>query len=455
MIQPERVQTLRSGKPAGGDYVLYWMQASQRVECNHALEYAIRRANELKRTVLVVFGLTDRYPEANERHYAFMLEGLRETRGALARRGIRLVVRKQSPEMAAVELSAGACLLVTDRGYTRIQSAWRRRVAHRASCPVMQVESDVVVPVEVASQKDEYSAGTLRPRIHKHLSEYLVPLEPTRLVRDSLGVKAAGIDVEDVDTVLSGMQLDRGAGRVGAFVGGTSNAKRLLRRFITAKLADYARCGSDPGLDIQSHQSPYIHFGQISPLYIALEVMACGAPREAVEAYLEQLIVRRELSVNFLRYNRRYRSFRSLPLWARTTLDIHKSDRRPRVYTAAQLERAETRDPYWNAAMREMLVTGKMHGYMRMYWGKKILEWTRSPAWAFGLAIRLNNKYFLDGRGPNAWNNVAWCFGLHDRAWAERSVFGKVRYMNAAGLERKFDIDAYVRRVSQLSGHSE
>jgi len=451
MIQPERVLPLSAGRSGKGKYVLYWMQASQRAECNHALEYAIRRANELKRPVLVVFGLTDRYPEANERHYAFMLEGLRETEQALRSRGIRLVVRPQSPEMAAVDLGSNACLLVTDRGYTHVQRAWRRYVARHAACPVVQVESDVVVPVELASWKDEYTAATLRPKIRKHLAEYLVPLEQTRPARDSLDVEAAGLDLANVRAVLAGMRLDRSVGRVGAFVGGTANAKRLLRQFIDTKLKNYAKRSNHPDLDIQSHQGPYIHFGQISPLAIALEIMACNAPEEARQAYLEQLIVRRELSVNFLQYNPRYTSFRCLPLWARATLEAHKADRRPRVYTAAQLERAETHDPYWNAAMREMLITGKMHGYMRMYWGKKILEWTRSPAWAFRLAIRLNNRYFLDGRDPNAWNNVAWCFGLHDRAWTERPIFGKVRYMNAAGLARKFDMEKYVKRINSLA----
>ena len=451
MIQPERVRPLNAGRSVRGHYVLYWMQASQRAECNHALEYAIRRGNELKRPVLVVFGLTDRYPEANERHYAFMIEGLRETQRALARKGIRLLVSPQSPELAAVELSAKACLLVTDRGYTHIQRAWRRYVARRAACPVVQVETDVVVPVELASWKDEYTAATLRPKIHEHLAEYLVPVEQTRPVRDSLDIKPVGLDLESVDAVLTGMRLDRSVGRVGAFAGGTANAKRLLQQFIRTKLKDYAERSNHPDLDIQSHQGPYIHFGQISPLYIAMEIMASGAPERAKQAYLEQLIVRRELSVNFLQHNPRYTSFRCLPLWARATLEAHKADRRPIVYTAAQLERAETHDPYWNAAMQEMLITGKTHGYMRMYWGKKILEWTRSPAWAFRLAVRLNNKYFLDGRDPNAWNNIAWCFGLHDRAWAERPIFGKVRYMNAAGLARKFDMEGYVSRVNHLT----
>ena len=186
-------------------------------------------------------------------------------------------------------------------------------------------------------------------------------------------------------------------------------------------------------------------------MYVALEAMdAAGRRREPIDAYLEELIVRRELAVNFVRHCGRYRSYRCLPNWAAATLRSHRKDRRPFVYTLAHLERAQTHDPYWNAAMREMLVTGKMHNYMRMYWGKKILEWTRRPQTAFRWALYLNNKYFLDGRDPNSWAGVAWCFGLHDRPWGERPVFGTVRYMNASGLERKFDMDEYIRKVDGL-----
>jgi len=198
--------------------------------------------------------------------------------------------------------------------------------------------------------------------------------------------------------------------------------------------------------------SPYLHFGQISPLEIALAVRRSRVrDRANKDAYLEELLVRRELAINFVFYNRRYDVYASLPRWARATLKAHRHDRREHVYTLRQLEAAETHDPYWNAAMTEMRLTGKMHNYMRMYWGKKILEWTRTPAAAFRRALDLNNRYFLDGRDPASYANVAWCFGKHDRPWKQRPVFGTVRYMNAAGLERKFDMDAYVRRVAGLS----
>jgi deoxyribodipyrimidine photo-lyase len=452
MIPPERIQGLNDAPIRSGRYVLYWMQASQRARCNHALEYAIRQANERKQPLVALFGLTDRYPEAQERHYAFLLEGLRETQQVLRERGVNLLVRRESPEIAAVRLAADASLVVTDRGYTRLQKAWRHDVAAGAACRVVQVESDVIVPVQVASDKREYSAATLRPKIHRQLSKYLVPLEATPLVRSLLDVPMESWPIEDVDAALADLRIDRTAGRVRAFTGGASQANRWLTAFIERKLRRYATERNDPGLDIQSHQSPYLHFGQVGALEIALAIQAArGVSREARDGYLEELIVRRELAINFVHYESHYDAYGSLPAWARRCLAAHGADPRPVTYSAAQLERAATADPYWNAAMREMLITGKMHNYMRMYWGKKILEWTRDPRRAFRGLLTLNNRYFLDGRDPSSFANVAWCFGLHDRPWGERAIFGQVRYMNAAGLERKFDMGAYLRYVEALS----
>jgi deoxyribodipyrimidine photo-lyase len=192
--------------------------------------------------------------------------------------------------------------------------------------------------------------------------------------------------------------------------------------------------------------SPYLHFGQISPLDIALKVLQSDSPGK--DAYLEELITRRELSINYVFYNQYYDTFGGLPRWAQKTLTTHQGDERTSTYSPAQLEGADTHDPYWNAAQREMVLTGKMHGYMRMYWGKKILEWSSSPEKAFDTASFLNNKYELDGRDPNGYAGVAWCFGKHDRPWATRNVFGNVRFMNSAGLRRKFDADKYARKYS-------
>ncbi|MHC4539460.1 MAG: deoxyribodipyrimidine photo-lyase [Planctomycetota bacterium] len=448
MIQPERIEVLNNKPVHAGDYVLYWMQAAQRAEYNHALEYAIRKANHLKKPILVFFGVTQSWPEANERHYAFMLEGLRETQRALEAKGIRMAVRHQSPDAGAIELAGRACLVVVDAGHLRVQRTWRTRVAKRIGCALHQVETNLVVPVEEASDKENFSAGTFRPRIARKLNHYLVPLRHNRPRLDSLGLKLATFDIDDIDKALSELDIDRSVARVGGFRGGTRQAKRRLSYFLAKKLDRFAELRNDPNADCVSHMSPYLHFGQISPLYIALKVLRTSGGGK--DAYLEELIVRRELSHNFVFYNNDYDSFACLPPWAKRTLNFHRRDKREYAYPREQFEKAQTHDPYWNAAQKEMALTGKMHGYMRMYWGKKILEWSSSPQAGLKIALYLNNKYELDGRDPNAFAGVAWCFGKHDRAWAERRVFGKVRYMNAAGLKRKFDADAYAKRIEAL-----
>lgn len=450
MIQKERLKALNTKLPRKGHYVLYWMQASQRADDNHALEYALVKANELRQPLIVFFGITDRFPEANERHYAFMLEGLRETRSSLAERGIQMVIRHISPEKGATELARDASLVVVDRGYLKIQREWREVVAKRIDCPLIQVESDVIVPLEEASSKEEYAAATIRPKIHKKLDYFLTPLSHREPRCPSLSMDFESFEIDDVEKALSRLRIDRGVKKVDSFRGGTREAYRLLQMFIEEKLDHYPEGRNDPTLEGLSQMSPYLHFGQISPLRIALKVRETKSP--GAEAYLEELIVRRELSMNFVSYHPSYDAFQALPEWAKRTLKSHQKDRREYLYTLEELERAETHDPYWNAAQEEMVLTGKMHGYMRMYWGKKILEWSKTPEEAFRSALYLNNKYELDGRDPNGFAGVAWCFGKHDRPWGERAIFGTVRYMNEKGLKRKFDADRYVGKIQALRG---
>jgi deoxyribodipyrimidine photo-lyase len=449
MIQRERVQRLNDESIRGGAYVLYWMQSSQRTRFNHALEHAIDRANELRLPVVVGFGLTDDYPGANARHYAFMLDGLRDVAAGCERRGVAFVIRRGSPETVAVDLAADAALVVCDRGYLRHQKRWREHVALHAGCPVVQVESDVVVPVETASDKQEFAARTIRPKILRQRDRFLVPPEPTR-------VRVAGAKLElrsDVDAsaptaVLESLEVDHTVGISRRFAGGEVEGHARLKRFVRDTLADYPEGRREPGRAGTSMLAAYLHFGQLSPVEIALAVRDAEAPEPAKEAYLEELIVRRELAVNFVHYQSKYDEFAALPEWARKTLRAHRRDKREYVYPREQLEGARTHDEYWNAAQREMNLTGYMHNSMRMYWGKKIIEWKRTPEEAFADALYLNDKYFLCGRDPNGYANVAWLFGLHDRPWGERAVFGAVRYMNAAGLRRKFDMDAYVRSAN-------
>ena len=449
MIQKERVQPLNDKPVQDRDCVVYWMQASQRAEGNHALEFAIRRANERKKPVVVYFGLTDRFPEANARHYAFMLEGLKHTASSLKARDIRMVIRRTSPEQGVTHVARRADLVVVDRGYLHIQKAWRASAAERLDCPLIQVESDVVVPVETASPKEEYSAATFRPKIKKQWEHFLVPLNPTRPAVSSLDMDFESLDISDVGKTVAQLDVDQSVQPVADFHGGTSEANRRLDDFLKNRLDGYAESRNDPNQDALSNMSPYLHFGQISPLATALKVRQTNSP--GVEAFLEELLVRRELSMNFVHYNPAYDAFAGLPDWAKKTLGKHEKDAREWLYSPKELENAQTHDPYWNAAQQEMVVRGKMHGYMRMYWGKKILEWSRTPEEAYQTALYLNNKYELDGRDPNGFTGVAWCFGKHDRPWAERPIFGNVRYMNANGLKRKFDADAYVQKIARLS----
>ena len=381
MIQKERIKALNKKEVKKGAYVLYWMQASQRAEYNHALEYAISKGNELHQPVIVFFGMTDHFPEANERHYTFMLEGLREVKQSLEKRGILMVIRYKSPEMGTVPLAKKASLVIVDRGYLRIQRQWRNVVADQIDCPLIQVESDVIVPVEETSPKEEYAAATIRSKIHKKLSHFLVPLKQSVPSVESLSLDFDSFDINDVGKAISKLHIDRSVQRVSSFQGGTKEARNHLEVFLEGKLDQFPELRNDPTLDYLSHMSPYLHFGQISPLFIVLKALETKSP--GTEAFLEELIVRRELSMNFVFYNEKYDSLEAVPEWAKKTLRAHKKDKRQYAYTLEELESAKTHDPYWNAAQKEMVIKGKMHGYMRMYWGKKIIEWSKTPEEAF------------------------------------------------------------------------
>jgi deoxyribodipyrimidine photo-lyase len=403
------------------DYVLYWMQQSQRVEYNHALEYAVLQANNLGMGVVVAFGLMDDYPEANLRHYTFMLEGLTETKALLEKRGIHMMVRRGSPPDVALELEQNAAMVVCDCGYLKHQRLWRDKVARKSACHVVQVESDVIVPLETVSSKAEYAARTIRPKIKNHLDDYLIELKPIKVQHPTVNISLDGLNLKRPADILALLNIDLSVPAVTQFFkGGTSRAKKIFGNFIRSRLKNYEKNHNQPQTDDISHMSMYLHFGQISPLYLALRINKADHRLDSAKTtFLEELIVRRELAANF--------------------------------YTLKKLEDAKTHDPYWNAAMQEMKYTGFMHNYMRMYWGKKILEWSSSPELAFRNTLAINNKYFLDGRDPNSYAGVAWIYGVHDRAWPQRAIYGKVRCMMASGLERKCDIRAYLDKVKAYS----
>jgi deoxyribodipyrimidine photo-lyase len=453
VIEPERLTGLNAAPEQPGDYVLYWMQNSQRAEFNPALEVAIAEANRLGLPVLVGFGLTADYPEANARHYAFMLEGLAETEHTLRQRGVGFVIRLGNPGDAALTLAQRAALVVCDRGYLRPQRNWRARVAAEAGRRVLQVEGDVVVPVELVSTKPEIGARTLRPKLLRVRDQFLHPLRRQHPGHSAQPLQTAGdVDLSDIPALIARLGVDQSVPPVRNIRGGYNEAKRRLDDFVAGRLQRYVAARAHPGEAEVSTLSPYLHFGQISPIDVVVAARDAKVGSENSASFLEELIVRRELAMNFVHTTPNYDWYDCLPEWARQTLAAHRRDRREYVYSFDQLARADTHDPYWNAAMREMLLTGYMHNYMRMYWGKKVLEWSASPEEGYATLLRLNNKFFLDGRDANSYANVGWVFGLHDRPWPERPIFGKVRSMTAAGLRRKTDIDNYVRKIEALAG---
>ena len=455
-IPAGRIRVLNeAAERADGSYVLYLMQQANRARHNPALEFAIESANRLGLPVVACFGLLDGangFPEANARHYAFLLQGLADAQAGLSARGIGFVMRRMSPAAIAIDLSRDAALLVLDRGYLAIQKRWYAEIAAAVTVRVVQVEGDVVVPVETASSKHEFAARTLRPKLQRLMDDYIAPLaeRPVAHRADDLGLPGE-IDIRDPERVLAGMTLDRAVPPVKRFAGGETEARRRVAAYLSGPFAAYGTDRNRPEAAAASHMSPYLHFGQISPVEIALAVRAAGVGGpEDKASYLEELIVRRELAMNHVHYTQGYDDYaRAVPEWARKVLAEHAADPRPYTYSDAELAEGRTHDLYWNAAQAEMRVTGYMHNHLRMYWGKKILEWTPSPEEGFARTLRLNNRYFLDGRDANSFTNVAWVYGLHDRPWARRKVFGTVRYQSENSL-RKFDAKAYLKAVERL-----
>ncbi|KQP59199.1 deoxyribodipyrimidine photo-lyase [Methylobacterium sp. Leaf108] len=455
-IPAARLRVLNDVPPREtGRYVLYLMQQSQRVAFNPALEFAVEEANRIGCPVVVCFGLLDGangFPEANARHYAFMLQGLADVKAGLEARGIAFVMRKASPAVLASDLAGKAALLVLDRGYLSIQKHWYAEIGEAGGTRVIQVEGDVVVPVETASTKHEFAARTLRPKVQRLMDDFIAPLAEREVAHRAEGLRLKGeVDPADPDGVLAGLTLDRSVAPVKRFKGGHTEARRRLKAYLAGPFARYGAERGRPEAGAASHMSPYLHFGQISPVEIAVAVRAAktGAPDDK-SSYLEELIVRRELAMNHVHFTKDYDTYDgALPDWARKTLAEHADDPRPYAYSDEDLAEGRTHDVHWNAAQAEMRVTGYMHNHLRMYWGKKILEWSPTPQEGFARTLRLNNRYFLDGRDANSFTNVAWVYGLHDRPWARRKVFGTIRYQSENSL-RKIDAKAYLADVARL-----
>lgn len=448
--------TVRRGGSLAQDAkcVVYWMQRAERALDNPALDIAVEAGNALDLPVLVYFSAISNFPHANWRHYAFLNQGLVDIEEDLQERQIGFIVRrppKNSLEALLAEVQAA--MVIGDENPCREPERWRRVLANRLRIPFWTVDADVVVPSRLF-QKRMYALHIFRPKLFAELPRYLVkqnnpkphhPWEPDHTL-EAFPVRE--------DVTQGWKTLDRSVAPVESFTGGTHAALKRLRNFVENELAAYDQTRNHPETDGTSRLSPYLHFGHISPITVALAVEKAlqqgKVTQLARDSYINELIGWRELAVNFVKFNENYDSFDCAEPWAQKTLMEHARDKRAHLYSIEQLERSETHDELWNAAQNQMVKFGWMHNYMRMYWAKKILEWSPDPARAFETCVTLNDRYFLDGRDPNGYAGIAWSIvGKFDRPWFDRPIFGTIRYMSGASTGKKFNSKRYIQKMSR------
>lgn len=450
MVNPHRVFIIDQKPVAKKGPVVYWMSRDQRVHDNWALLFAAYKANELLVSLYIVFTLAPSFCNANARHYDFLLNGLGEVEKEVNALGASFHLLLGNPPSALNSFiqEVEATLLVSDFDPLQVKRAWKRELSNSIKINHIEVDAHNIVPCRFASQKEEFAAYTLRPKLKKLLPEFLTdfPQLPTLKVKlhnqstignEALHWLSPNTEVELVNWLKPGFY----------------EGNKMVENFILHKLNGYSSKRNDPLANGQSNLSPYLHFGHLSAQRVAIDIVKSDAPVIDKEAFLEELIVRKELSDNFCFYNNDYDNPNGFHNWAKISLAEHANDEREYTYSLGEFENAKTHDELWNAAQLEMVHTGKMHGYMRMYWAKKILEWTVNISQAMEFAISLNDRYSLDGRDPNGYAGIAWSIGgVHDRAWGKRPVFGKIRFMNKSGCKRKFDVEAYISRMKDFSG---
>jgi len=441
MIDPGRVRTLKKGN-FNGRSVLYWMNRDKRVHDNWALITAQDIAMRHKVPLIVCFQYIEKSPKANIRQYGFLFRALNELRIKLESLNIKfLLLREKAHEVLPriiYERSIGT--VIVDHNPLKVYRNRLERVLEKVDVPIYQVDTHNIVPTWVTSNKKEYAAYTIRKKIYDNLDRYLTDFP--KIKRHPYGVTQAR--EESYDNIISDLKIDFSIKEVNWLKPGEKAAEEKLYT-LTDLLDGYNNNRNDPTKDALSNLSPYFHFGHISTQRVALEINNSSLRDEDKDSFLEEMIVRRELADNFCEYEPNYDCFEGFHSWAKKTLNEHRGDEREYLYPKGQFEEAETHDLLWNAAQNQMRTTGKMHGYMRMYWAKKILEWSPSPEVALQIAIDLNDKYELDGRDPNGYAGIAWSIGgMHDRAWFDRQVYGKIRYMNYNGCKSKFNVNKYI-----------
>jgi deoxyribodipyrimidine photo-lyase len=456
-----RVTERRGGAPdPDGKCIVYWMQRAQRGRDNHAVDLAADIANELGLPLVVYFAGIANFPHANLRHYTFLNRGLVDVEEDLAERNIGFVLRNAPHESYERLLKdVQAALLIGDENPMREPEKWRCELAAKIKIPFWTVDTDVVVPSKLI-EKAQYGAYTIRPRLYRLLPEFLVPYGNPKAETTWHPPKSFHADSPREDMTRGWKELDCSVAPLDEWTGGRAAALKRLKHFTSKLLKNYDRDRNRPELDGTSALSPYLHFGHIGPVTIALAVDAAVKKDPSLtgarDVYFNELIAWRELAVNFVKYTPNYDTADCAEDWAKKTIAEHAKDERERLYSLKQLEVGETHDDLWNAAQTQMVEYGWMHNYLRMYWAKKILEWTPDVKTAVQWAVHLNDKYFLDGCDPNGYAGIAWSMlGKFDRAWFDRPIFGKIRYMSAASTGRKFNSKLYIEQMRALKGEEE
>ncbi len=440
---------MKEGRKRKGP-VLYWMSRDQRVRDNWALIYAQDLAVMEKKPLVVVFCLAPRFLDATFRQYQFMIQGLKNVEWDLKEKNIPFFLLQGYPveELLRFVERHNISMLVSDFDPLKIKREWKQRVQDAIRISFYEVDARNIVPCWLTSQKQEYAAYTIRPKIKRLLPEFLDVYPNITRHPYTLSSNRGGINWSQAIHTLT---INWNVKPVEWIKAGEDEAHETLKEFMKRNINKYHKERNDPTKNVLSNLSPYLHFGQISAQRVALEIEKGKFDDAPKEAFLEELIVRRELADNFCNYSLQYDTPECFPNWAKETHSKHRKDKRMYLYSLEQLENAQTHDPLWNAAQEEMVKRGKMHGYMRMYWAKKILEWTQSVEEAMEHSIYLNDKYELDGRESNGYAGIAWALGgIHDRPWFERPIFGKIRYMSYNGCKSKFNIQFYIENVEKL-----
>jgi deoxyribodipyrimidine photo-lyase len=462
---------------AEGEWVLYWMVAHRRTRWNFGLDRAIEHARRLGKGLVVLEALRCDYDWASDRLHRFVIEGMRDNRARFAASPVAYLPyvepRKGAGKGLLEALAARACVVVTDDFPAFFVPRMVAAAARRSHVRFEAVDSNGLYPMH-ATARVFTTAFSFRAHLQKTLPPHL-SVAPAADPLDGLEIKRVVVPGEitsrwpsTLEVDLSTLPIDHAVGPA-AMRGGETEGRRLLADFVARRLAKYADERNEPESDAPSGLSPYLHFGHVSVHEVFDAVKrrerwepsrlssATGGSREGfwgtsreAESFLDELITWREIGYNLCSHQDDYDRYESLPDWARRTLEEHAGDPRPHVYTREELEQARTHDPLWNAAQRQLVREGRMHNYLRMLWGKKVLEWSRTPREAIETLVHLNNKYAVDGRNPNSYSGIFWVFGRYDRAWGpERPIFGNVRYMSSDNTAKKLDVKAYLKRYSE------